>query len=118
MDTMLRQVYEVLKTDSRKGDFVDLVQQDLNDVDIEISENKIKHTPKLQWKKYITCKVKEKAFQDLITQNLEKSKTKHIKFENLLMSEYLKCNKSTTLSKTIFSVSRNTGYQNMEFMEL
>ena len=51
METMLRQVYEVLKTDSRKGDFVDLVQQDLNDVDIEISENEIKHTPKLQWKK-------------------------------------------------------------------
>ena len=40
--------------------------------------------------------------------HLEKSKTKHIKFENLLMSEYLKCNKSTTLSKTIFSVRAGT----------
>ena len=39
MDTLLREVYEVLKTDSRKGDFVDLVQQDLNDGDKEIYEN-------------------------------------------------------------------------------
>ena len=35
------------------------------------------------------------------------------------MSEYLKFNKSTTLSKNYFQCeSRNTGYQNMEFMEL
>ena len=39
METMVRHVYEVLKTKSTKRDFVDLVQQDLNDVDIEISEN-------------------------------------------------------------------------------
>ena len=39
---------------------------------------------------------------------MEKSNTKHIKFENLIMSEYLKCNKSTTLSKTIFSVRAGT----------
>ena len=48
---MLRKVYEVLKIDSRKGDFVDLVQQDLNDVGLELSENEIENTPKLLWKK-------------------------------------------------------------------
>ena len=33
---------------------------------------------------------------------------KQLNFDNLQMSEYLKCNKSTTLSKTIFSVRTET----------
>ena len=57
METMLRKRYEVFKTDSRKGDFVDLVQQDLNDVEIELSENKIQNTSKVKWKKFINIKV-------------------------------------------------------------
>ena len=106
METMLRKVYEVLKTDIRKGDFVDLVQQDLNDVGLEISENEIENTPELIWKKIVNSKVKEAALLDLVAQNSEKSKTNHIKFETLQMREtqYLKSNKNTTLSKTIFSV--------------
>ena len=74
METMLRKVYEVIKTDSRKGDFVDLVQQDLNDVGLEISENDIENTPKLLWKKIINSKVKDAALLDLVAQNSEKSK--------------------------------------------
>ena len=47
---------------------------------------------------------KRKAFKDLLAQNLENLMTKHIHFDNLQMSEYLKCNKSITISITIFSV--------------
>ena len=40
---------------------------------------------------------------------MEKSKTKHIKFDNLRMSEYLKCKKKVQLSqKTIFSLRAGT----------
>ena len=52
--------------------------------------------------------MKEAALLDLVAQNSEKSKTKHIKFETLQMREYLKSNKNTTLSKTIFSVRAGT----------
>ena len=48
--------------------------------------------------------MKEAAFLDLVAQNSEKSKTKHIKFETLQVREYLKSSKSTTLSTTMFSV--------------
>ena len=39
-----------------------------------------------------------------MSQNNGKNKTRHVKFDTLQMSEYLSRNKSSTLSKTIFSV--------------
>ena len=50
----------------------------------------------------------QKQFQYLIAENNEKLKTKHIKFDSLQMSKYLAENKSTALSKTIFSVRSGT----------
>ena len=43
-----------------------------------------------------------------MNENEEKSKTKHIVFEKLEMSEYLVRNESTALSKIIFSVRAGT----------
>ena len=51
IDSMIRKVSEVLKTDSRKGDFVDLVNQDIKDNDIDLAETDIQNMSKLQWKK-------------------------------------------------------------------
>ena len=48
IDSMIRKVFEVLKTDSRKGDFVDLVNQDIKDNDIDLTETDIKNMSKLQ----------------------------------------------------------------------
>ena len=53
MDSMLRKFYEVLKNDNRNGDFINIVQKDLNKREIELTENKIKEIPKTQWKKYV-----------------------------------------------------------------
>ena len=39
---MIRQVYEALKSDSRKGDFVYLVEKDIEDIKIDLSEEEIK----------------------------------------------------------------------------
>ena len=36
--SMIRQIYETLKEDSRKGDFVDLVRQDFEEVEIDLTE--------------------------------------------------------------------------------
>ena len=78
VDSMIRKVFDTLKTDSRKGDFVDLVNQDIKDNDIDLTETDIKNMSKLQWKKYVNMKVKETAFKYLISEKKEKSKTKHI----------------------------------------
>jgi hypothetical protein len=104
ISTMMRQVYETLKKDSRKGDFVDLVNRDLEEINIDYTEEEIMHTSKVYWKKYASEKVKDAAFNYLVKENEEKTKTKHIYFDNLEMSKYLVRNKSTSLSKIIFSV--------------
>ena len=52
--------------------------------------------------------VKETAFEHPVNENKEKSKTKHIDFEKLEMAKYLVVNKSTSLSKVIFSVRAGT----------
>ena len=103
MTSMLRQVYETLKSDSRKGDFVSLVKQDMEEVGFEFTEEEIKLMSKVQWKKLGHETITETAFEYLKETNENKSKTKHILFEKLNMSEYLIQNKNTALSKLFFS---------------
>ena len=85
-----------------------LVNQDLRDNDIKLTENEIRDTSKLYCKKYVNIKVKETALKLLVSENLEKSKTKHIEFQSLEMSQYLSQNRNTFLSKPIFSVRSGT----------
>ena len=105
MWTMIRQVYETLKKDSRKGDFVDLVKKDLEEINIDHTEEEIMHMKNIHWKIYVHEKVKDAAFNYLVQENSDKTKTRHISFENLEMSKYLVRNKSTSLSIIIFSVT-------------
>ena len=108
MNTMIRQVYEELKNESRKGDFVDLVRRDMDDLNIELSDDEIKLVNKSQWKKYVHEKVKETALNNLLEENETKTKTKHIQYDELKMRGYLTHSKSTSLSKIIFSVRSGT----------
>ena len=50
-DSMIYQVYQALKEDSRRGDFYYLSQKDLKDLNIDMTENEIKQSSKYQWKK-------------------------------------------------------------------
>ena len=50
MDSMIRQVYEILKTDNRKGDFIDLEK------DIDLTETDVQSISKLQWKQNVNKK--------------------------------------------------------------
>ena len=78
---MIRQVYEELKKESRKGDFVNLVKRDMDDLKIEISDDDIQLFTKSQWKKYIHKKVKETALNALLEENRSKTKDKHIGYD-------------------------------------
>ena len=48
MSTMIRQVYETLKTDSRKGDFVNLIKQDMEELDIVVTDEEIQSVTKVK----------------------------------------------------------------------
>ena len=108
MESMIRQVFEALKVDSRKGDFVALVKEDIETLNIDLSEEEITLITKLQWKKYVHEKVRTGALKWLVEENMSKSKTKHIIFNELKTSDYLVRNQNTVLSKIIFSVRSGT----------
>ena len=62
----------------------------------------IEHSSKLEWKKDLTDKVNSAAFELLTINSTKKTKTKHIQFHELKLSDYLSQNKNTSMSKTIF----------------
>ena len=55
---MIRIVCDELKKDSRKADFIDLVVKDMEDIGIDLSEEEIQCSSKLEWEKYVKDKVK------------------------------------------------------------
>ena len=106
--SMIRKVYEALKQESRKGDFVYLVQKDLMEIDLKLLDEEIHTLSVGKWKGIVRRKIKQAAFQYLIGENLSKEKTKHIVFEKYQMRKYLFINRSTSLAKIIFSVRSGT----------
>ena len=107
-ESMVKQVYDEQKIHSKKGDFVYQVIKDKYDLKILLEDDEIEDIPPQQWKKMIKTKIKEKALTDLVNENKEKSKTKHIIFKELEMSEYLKENRNTELTEIIFSLRSGT----------
>ena len=105
---MLRKVFNALKDDSRKGDFVNLSNQDRKELNINYTDIEIENTSKSQWKKIIKSKTQIAALKYLSEENSQREKTKDIVFETLKMSPYLVSNKRTELSKIIFKIRSQT----------
>ena len=105
---MIKEVYEEQKSQYKKGDFVDLVDKDKDELKIKLKDSEIKDITKRKWKSLIKEKVKEKALQDLVRENSLKNKTKHNLYEKLEMSEYLNSNRNTKLANIIFAIRSGT----------
>jgi hypothetical protein len=115
----INQVYEVLKGENRKGDFYNLNQKDLKDLNIKLNEEQIKEYSKTKWKTYVKNVIKQCAFQHLILENSKLENTKEITFTELRTSEYLLNNRNTRLSKMIFSLrSRSFDIKKMATLEI
>ena len=84
--------------------FDQLLQKDLQDLDIEMSENDIMNYKKCQWKLFVKDQVKNAAFMFLVNGNSLRKKTKDIIFSELKMSDYLFQNRKEKLSGIFFSV--------------
>ena len=100
--TLIRQVYDVLKQESRKGDFVYLVQKDLHEINMEMSDEQIHPFTNLKWQNIVKQKVNQAAFKHLISENMSKEKTKHFVFDTFEMRKYLFVNRSTSLARILF----------------
>ena len=67
-ESIINQVYAALKEDSRRGDFNHLVPKKVLDLNIDMTGNEIKLSPKWQWKKYVKERVKSAALAFLINE--------------------------------------------------
>ena len=108
MDSIVNQVYITQKEDSRKGDFIQLTNEDRVTLNIEYEDDEIKSMIKQTWKKLVKEKVKVAAFAELRKDNSTKEKTKEIQFEELKLSSYLADNERTSLSQIVFSIRSKT----------
>ena len=78
------------------------VAKDMKATDIKVDENEWSYHTHYQWGKNVRLRVKNQALKSLVEENNNKEKTKHIKFKELNMSEYLRQNQNTQISKDIF----------------
>ena len=65
-----------LNDDSRKGDFVNLSNQDRKELNINYTDIEIENTSKSQWKKIIKGKTQIAALKYLIEENSQREKNK------------------------------------------
>ena len=96
------QVYEVLKKESRKGDFYNLSRKYLKDLNMNLKEEQIQGFSKTKWKTCVKNVIKHCAFQYLILENSKLKNTKEIILSELRSSEYLLNNRNTKLCKNYF----------------
>ena len=78
--TMIRKVFDALKAESRKGDFVFLTNNDRTELEINISDEEIQNMSKWSFKKLVKERIKFAAFSFLVEENRKREKTRDIEF--------------------------------------
>ena len=73
-ESMIKQVYDQMKKESRKEDFVSQVK-DMIEMDIEMGDNEIKEMSVNKWKNLVKEKTKETAFKYLVSENNKKKRS-------------------------------------------
>ena len=84
-----RNVYEAQKENIKKGDFVQLIEEDAKLIDMNINETEIRGMTKYEFKKIVKEKVYNAAFRYLKTLQQTHTKIKHIKYDHLKMQPYM-----------------------------
>ena len=88
-DELVNKIYRAQQSDSRSGDFCELISQDLEFLDIHMNENAIASSGTKQYKTFIKTKVQNAAFKFLVEEQQHHSKVKHINYNELKIQPYL-----------------------------
>ena len=102
-EELVRKVFNVQKKFPVKGDWIEQIELDLQQLEIELSEAEIKSMKKDAFKKLIKEKLEQNAFNFLENLKENHSKTEKLtdfKLQNYLISENL----STELKRLLFSL--------------
>ena len=86
---LVRKIYEAQKIDPTPGDFSELVKEDLEIIELNITDTEIMRETKAKFKSVVKSKVRNAAFKDLIKIQQTHSKMKLIEYKTFKMQEYL-----------------------------
>ena len=87
---LTHKVYKAQQENPVKGDWVQLLEKDLEMLGMVLNEDKVKELSKAQYKTEIKSRVKSVVIELLQKKQEEHTKIKHIKYEKLSMQKYLK----------------------------
>ena len=81
---LVYQVYNAQKESTTKGDWYEVIQDDLKSSELDqYNEAQIKAFSKQQWKYIVKKAITEQAFQELTLEAKGKTKTKELKYKTL-----------------------------------
>ena len=89
-EELTKRIYIAQKKNPLKGDWIELIQKDLEDLGIPFDEEVIKNYTKCEFKSTIRRLLREHMFEDLRDDQKEHSKIKNICYPRFEVQEYLK----------------------------
>ena len=103
---MLRKIFKEQKRNTSQGDFVELVEEDLDSIELNMTERMIQRMPKQKFKKIVKTKVLDASFKYLKGMKQTHSKLQYLKYDRFEMSEYLKSPKFNTVDISLLLALR------------
>ena len=100
--SMLYQSLQAMIKSSVRGDWIELVNKDLHELDISLSFEEIKRTSPNEFKNFVNKQTEEKAFNYLMNIKETQSKIRNITYKKLQMAEYLKSHSKQTKTEVNF----------------
>ena len=82
IDEMISQFYYTMKEDSKKGDYIGLINRDKLYLGNHLTDSEVKDLPRSTWKRYIMETVTNDSLLNIIEDNSSKNKTKYIVLVN------------------------------------
>ena len=103
---LISKVYFAQKRKPVKDDWVLTVENDMNEIGLNCSEEEIKSMSKVKFKSLVKDKIAKEAFNYLQNLQSSHSKVKHIGYEKLEMQNYIKSDLLTTDEKQLLFALR------------
>ena len=110
---LVKKVFKAQKEYPTSGDFVKLVEQDMEDLNITYTQ--IQNSDKMALKASLKKNATNVAFNSLKSKLMKHKKVKHIKYESLKIQPYLRSNILHTKEKETLTALRSKCVRNVRF---
>lgn len=105
---LTRRVYEAQKQKTGKGDWIQLIRDDMDMIKCNLRDDEVRDMPTNTYKLYIKQKVREAAFEQLNNTKESHTKVKHNKYDNLFQpQDYIKSHIFNDQEKSLLFAMRS-----------